>query len=854
MRTALLAAVLLSTSASLADDLPEPATVFGFEPGADGKLADWETHLRWYRALDEASPRVMLRSIGQSTLGREMVLLEISSPENLAARESIQADAALLADARRLPAERAAEICRDAKLVVLVSCGIHADEVGGSLMAARLAYDLAASDDPEVAEVLENVVVLLVPSMNPDGLDLIADWYRQSIGTPYEGGDMPWLYHDYAGHDNNRDWFMLNLAETRNLTRVLYREWFPRIVVDVHQMGRQGARMFVPPYVDPLNPNIDPLLVTETNFFGMKMAMDLSAAGARGVVQGVVFDNYWDGGLRNVPSRHNMVGILVEAASARLASPIFVEPDDLKGHGHALPTHEARGNFPDPWPGGWWRLGDVVRYQEAAVRSVLSLAAIHRPALLANGRRLSERAIADGRNEPPFAYVLPPNQSDPPTARWLLAVLSQGGVEVHRARSGFFADDVEYPAGSHVVLMSQPYRAHAKDLLEVQTWPAGTAPGGDAARPYDVAGWTLPLQMGVRCVEVRAPFEADLALGDPPEETGADLPEALAGGAWILPCRVNASFLVANRLLAAGVQVGRVVETAAGVAAPVERGDFLVPSAGAPAGKAMSEAVSGTGLEVARVEYAASLSAEWLDPVRLGVYQPWTASMDEGWTRWVLDEFRFPYRAVHDARIQAGDLRRDFDCLIVPNLSPGEILEGRSAKQVPSRYAGGIGRRGLENLVRFVEAGGRVVLLGKACPLAFGRSKDQVADALAPPAAGTPAETKDFACPGSILRARVETSHPLALGFGAEIPIYVSDGPILAVKGLGAVLTYPERDTLLSGWVRGEAALAGSAALVEVPDGEGRWILFAFRPQHRGQTHGTFRLLFNAIYRVSSRP
>ncbi len=670
---------------------------------------------------------------------------------------------------------------------------------------------------------------------------MVVDWYARTLGTPYEGSRMPWLYQLYVGHDNNRDFFMLTQVESRLVNDLLYARWFPEVVYDVHQMGNRGARLFVPPFDDPANPNIDPLLVRMISLFGQQMSTDLEAAGKSGVVTGERYDLWWPGGLRTVPARHNMVGLLSEAASARLASPIFQEP------GAADRQPDRSIDYPNPWPGGWWRIRDIIDYELIAARSVIGLAARQRRQLIRNYVELGRRAIEAGVNGPPFAYVVPATQRDPGSAATMLELLRRAGVEVHRAEGPFEADGLEYQAGDWVVLMAQPYRAHAKDLLERQSYPdLRQYPGGPPDTPYDAAGWTLPLQMGVEAVEVRTPFQADLRL-----EAGTIRPPAGrvvgSGPAFLLENTTNAASLAIHRALNGGGQVALLSQ-------PLEAGGRLWPIgsavlSGPRVRDQLAELAESQGLSA--VSFSGSVTGYRLTELRVALYQPWTASMDEGWTRWVFENWDVPYSTLHDAEIRVGDLRSRYDVIVLPDLSAESIIEGRTPGTVPPEYAGGIGDAGVAAIRAFVREGGTLVCIDESSDFAIEQLRLPIENVR--PSSAEQRTGNTFYAPGSILAVTVDPTHPLGFGMPDESAVFYSNSAIFRVAegatNVTVVARYPETGQLLSGYALHSKLLNGKAALVEVSSGAGRAILFGFGPQRRAQSHETFKVLFNAVYR-----
>jgi hypothetical protein len=491
---------------SYAQGPPTPEQHLGFRPGDDYRLAEWSTVVDYFQHVDRVSDRVVVRMLGPTTEGRPYLLALVSSPATLRQLDryrGLQRSLSHPAEGDDRPA-----LVAQSKVVVVITCSIHSSETASTLMAMELLHELASADDPATREILDKTILLLVPSANPDGVDKVARWYERSKGHPWEGSGMPELYHLYAGHDTNRDWFMLNLKETQLLTRLLYFEWFPTLHYDVHQMGSRGARIFVPPFFDPVNPNLDPRISQGIALVGAHMASDLAAASKQGVLNRAMYDNWWNGGNRTTPQRHNIVAVLSEVASVKLASPIFLEPTALVGGARGFADHHRAVNFADPWPGGWWRLRDIVDYEKICARSLLTLAARYAPQFQENLAAMAAAAVRKGRTEPPYAWLVPAEQHDPGRAVEMLRILHDTGIEVARAKSPFAVAGITYPPGTWILPAAQPYRAHLKDMMERQAYPRRLNPDGTAEPPYDVAGWTLPLQMGVHTVMAAEPLAA----------------------------------------------------------------------------------------------------------------------------------------------------------------------------------------------------------------------------------------------------------------------------------------------------------------------------------------------------------
>jgi hypothetical protein len=847
------------------EELPSPEKHLGHPVGADGKLVRWDTVREYFRQVAEVSSRVRIEELGRSTEGRTMIMAVVSAPDTVANLKRHQQQQQKLADPRLIHdvVERR-QLAAASKVVVLINTALHSNEAMSTQTAMQLLYDLAGGDAPQVREILDRAIVLIVPSANPDGTDMVAQWYQRSLAKPWEGGGLPWLYHKYSGHDDNRDWFMLNFAETRNLTKVLYQQWFPTLVLDLHQMGSTGPRQFIPPHYHPLNPNMPPMINESLMLVGGYLATAFARAGRTGVSHSNSFDLWWAGGFTHEPIQHNMVGILSETASCRIATPVFVTKDQLRGGMRGLPSYAETVNFSAPWPGGWWRPRDIVEYQRIVATGLLALAARFHELFQSNYVQMAEEAIAAGRTAPPFAWLLPAEQRDPGTALQMLRILAATGLEIHRAEEPFTADEVKYPSGTYILYCAQPYRAHLNNMLGIQEYPHRIGPNGKPEQPYDVAGWTLPLQMGVHRVAVVSPFTARAARLKVIAKSAAELGGVADPGAYLVRAAANDDFRLINRLHQRGIKFSLLLKPAAQPDAPA--GSLVIPN-GQQFQDARAALLDGLALKLIGIgnEDLAKLTPA-LKPAaapRLGLYQPWTANMDEGWTRLVLEQFEFPYSSVHNAEVIAGNLRDRYDCIVLPAVSPKSILSGHPLDTTEPQYAGGIGSEGVRSLQEFVEAGGSLVCIDDSCNLPIRQLAIPVRNVLLDPKTGQPLESDVFFCPGSIVGVTVEASHRIAFGKPRHLSAYFSRSQafeILSEKekekddrstarqaSAKVVARYAEAAVLQSGYLLGEKHIAGKPAVVEVDYGQGHVVLLGFRVQHRAQTHGTYRLLFNAI-------
>jgi hypothetical protein len=764
---------------------------------------------------------VRLRNLGKTTEGRDFLQAVITSADNMQRLEELRRLNHVLADPRGTSAAQREEAVTQGKVTLFITPSMHSTETAATEFAMQFAWELATSDAEPWKSAREELVVVLFPTLNPDGLDHVVHWYREHVGSPYEASGLLELYQHYAGHDNNRDWFMLTQAETRLVTRELYDYWYPQVYWDVHQQGSKGERMFVPPFRDPLNPNLDPGVVTSIDLLGTRALYDMTQAGYTGLSTGVSYDMWWNGGNRSVPVRHNIVGLLTEAASVRIATPLFLPLDEL-GPPSGLESYAPSNRFPAPWPGGWWRLRDIIDYELAFGRSLLGSLASEPGTWRRGALAASERALARGRAEGPRGWLIPSDNRDPAAVRRLVQLLLWSGIEVRLCAAELELDGRRWPAGSLVLRRDQPYGAHLKDLFEVQRYPAGPP-------PYDVSGWTLPLMLGVRRVEVMGAIPDDLArvtsVNDAVAAFAGDPRLAGIPRGWLSAAHSDTWTAVA-RQLAAGERLTWI--------GAEERAGLFVP------GEAVSN-VEEQGLVLDALP-------------RIGLYAPWRGHMPEGWNRWVFDAWSIPYTRVRNEMVRGGELGAFLDVLVLPGNSARELDGGRAPGSVPGEYARGLDPEGAVAIEEFVRAGGTLV--------ASAGSAEWVIELLELPLVDVTREHAEFSCPGSVLRGVPEDAHPWTAGLPESVALFFSGGVAWrgmtkeeaeaagrpGVPAVTTVLRYADTRTLLSGWIQEPAAIGGRAAWVTSAYGAGRVHLFGFRPQYRGWTQQAAGLLFRALF------
>jgi hypothetical protein len=881
-----IALALLLPSAPARAQTQTPEQFFGFRPGTSGELARYPKVVEYLRHLAQTTDRVKFEALGKTTMGNEYVLAIISSPQNLAKLDRLTEITHRLADPRGLDAREAQALIQEGRPFYFLYATIHSTEVGNGQAINIVAHRLATDNSPATREIVDNAVLLLVPSQNPDGQHLVIDHWYKTKGTNLNRV-YPDLYHKYVGHDDNRDWFMFTQIETRlNIERVQKR-FKPQISHDMHQQGPLGSRIFVPPYEDPYDRNVHPLVAMGQTTVGQAMAQALLAEGKAGVTWNAQYDLWTPA--RQYMVYHGQPRILTEIASASLADP-FVNP---AGRDVPLGPQESRNNFPVPYTRGEWTLQQIVDYGVTAALAGVRHVAKYRTTWLENFYTIHRDWV--NWNGAPYAFVVPGEQRDPMAAKEMLEILQFADVELHRATAPFTAGGRQYPAGSTVIRLAQPYGGFAKTMLEKQVYPdLRLFPGGPPKPPYDVTGHTLWMLMGVTVDRIEKPFEATLE----PVKAVAPAPSPMPARprhAYLVGPESNAAFKAVAELQKAGVPVYRAAKAFESGGRQFAAGTWLV--APTPAAAKILEAVAkDTGLPVFGTDRSPGVDGFRLKPgTRIGLYRS-ANLMPGGWLMWLFEQYGFNHQVVaaHDFE---GDLSAKYDVIVLPSgLTKARIVNGLDPARHDREWAWayGIGDAGWTKLAEFVRNGGTLVAIGSAvdtarelldlpiekalpeAPPRFGRfgAAPRERDAQVPAsdverqlkeAFTSPARLMQtlrdrvadpeslFYCPGSLLQNEFDTTHPVAFGMPEAWPVFFESDQAYRIRPgfdieADVVARYPRENILQSGWLLGEEYLRDQANVLSFEVGRGTAVALGSQVDFRTQPRATFKLLFNAMF------
>lgn len=867
------------------EKVTSPKSFFGFDIGADYRLVNYTQFSSYLHRLDAESDRMVLQEIGKTAEGRPQLMAIITSPANQRKLASYKSIAARLAKAEGLTDADAKKLAASGKAIVWIDGGLHASEVLGSHQLIETAYRLVYSKDPEVRRFLDDCIILLVHA-NPDGMELVSDWYmRTPDETKRSYSNLPRLYQKYIGHDNNRDFYMGTQAETQNMLRVQYEQWFPQIVYNHHQTGPAGSVLFAPPFRAPHNHHFDPLVVTGIDLVGTSMHNRFVLENKPGAVRRAQasYQTWWNGGLRTTTYFHNMIGLLTESIGSPTPIEIPFTPDKL------VPQED----YVFPITPQKWHFRQSIEYSLTANYAVLDIASRHREQFLYNIYKMGKNAIEKGSRDTwtdyprrvaavketirkerggtaplasvqpsayfpllrdpklrdPRGFILPADQPDFPTAVKFINILRLNGITVEQATKAFTVGAKTYPAGSFVVRTAQAFRPHVMDMFEPQDYPNDLQyPGGPPIPPYDSAGYTLAFQMGVQFDRIldafTAPTQVISGLAKPP--SGSVTP-GKAG--WLIDHRYNDAFVLINRVLKAGGEVRWLLDEG-------KQGMWFVSNS--PTVKALVEkSAAELGLALEGVETSPEGAALPLKPLRIGLWDRYGGSMPSGWTRWLFEQFEFPFQVVYPQELDAGNLAEKFDVLVfVDGAIPARDTDRTPVPEnLPAEYRARLGsvskERTVPELKAFLEAGGTVITIGSSTVLA-----QHLGLPLSNPLTerGKPLGSDRFFVPGSVLRVATKNTHPLAHGLPPHVDVFFDNSPVFRLEpgalaaGIQPIAWFDSAEPLRSGWAWGQGYLKDSVAAVEARVGRGHLFLFGPEVANRAQPHGTFKLLFNSLY------
>lgn len=848
------------------EEIQTPKAFFGFQPGDDRMLFDYDKLIEYLKQVADKSPRVEMIEIGESPMGKKMYLTFFSAEQNIANLDKLKAINKDLALNDKLDDEQLKSYTSEGKVFILGTLSMHSTEVGPSQAAPLLAYDIATTSDPELLEWLGNVVYMIIPSHNPDGMDMVVNHYLNSKGTKFEGGSMPEVYHKYVGHDNNRDFVTLTQSDNKAVARVYNTEWYPQVMAEKHQMGSTGPRYFVPPMHDPIAENIDEKIWNWTWIFGSNMAKDMAADGLAGVSQHYLFDDYWPGSTETALWK-NIIGLLTECASVQFAKPIYIEKNELVARGKGLGEYKKSINMPMPWEGGWWRLSDIIEYELSSTYSLIKTGSYHKKDILLNRNALCKGEIEKGKTLAPSYFVLSAKQHDEGELLGLITLLDEHGVEVYQNNNKLEYKGQVIEKGDYIVPLAQPYRAFIKEVMEKQKFPERHyTPGGEMIRPYDITSWSLPLHRGVSSYEINEVVE-ELELNLVKIEFPVELKAEHTEGAKtiILPVTNNESFKIAFAALSAGLDVSRITECSKIGDVDLKTGDFVLSISGKNSDK-LHKLFSGITVNPIALTEEVSKNVKGMELPKIGLIETNFHDMDAGWTRYVFDSYNIPFDVLKPGEVTSEDLT-DYDVIVFPDNNKSILLEGKykassGAYSIPSydpKFTKGIGKEGVQKLMKFVNEGGTIVSWGLSTGLFMGAQSIKISEKekeefqLPVSDISDGIKKKGLDAPGTLLNIELMENHPLTLGMPKTAKVFSRGRPVFATSipyfdtDRRVIANYPDENVLASGYAKHNELLEGKPAMVWAKKGKGSFVFYGFYPQFRASTSGSYKLLFNAL-------
>jgi len=848
---------------SLQAQITSSEEFFGFRPGTDRELFDYEKLIEYIKKVDEQSDRVKMVRIGETMMGKPMYLVLLSSEKNIANIDHLKDISKELALNYDLGEEQVKKYVNEGKVFVLATLSMHANEVGPAQASALEIYKIATTNDPELLSELDNVVYMMVPSHNPDGMDLVVHNYLKYKGTKYEGTYYPGVYNKYVGHDNNRDFVTLSQSGTKTINRLYNDEWFPQVMVEKHQMGNRGVRYFVPPKHDPIAQNVDAELWTWDGVFGLNMQKDMTEQGLKGVVQGYAFDDYWPGSTETAHWK-NMIAMLTEAASVKGATPVYIEDNELSVSGKGLSEYAKSANFPDPWPGGWWRLSDIVDYELSSTFSIIHTASIHKKELLELRNRLCKKEVKKGKELAPNYYIIPLKQHDAGEMVRMVNLLKEHGINVYQLSGDVTIDNLTYLKGDVVVPLAQPFRAFIKEVMEHQEFPVRHyTKGGPIIRPYDITSWSLPLHRGVDALEVDKicpELEKSMVSVEGEFSLKAAIPEKYSYA--ILPAEDNDSYRTAFMALNKDMKVWRASADFKVENKVLSKGSFIIKK-----NSKLNDILKEIEINPVFAGSEIPIEKKQVTMPRIALVQTYMHDMDAGWTRFIFDNYNIKYDIVHPGEFESTDFTANYDVVIFPDNNKDILKSGKykgsdgtySIPAYPPEFTKGIGDKGMDNLMKFFNNGGIILAWGRSTALFAGNLKVPVNDKekedfrLPYNDISKSMSKKGLYCPGSFVAVTVKKGFELTLGMPEDIGVFYRGNPVFTTSvpnfdmDRRVIAKFAKKDILLSGYAEKLDLVSNKSAIVWLRKNKGQMVLFSFSPQFRASTPVSYKLLFNGI-------
>ncbi len=861
MRNLFIALIFIFSSTYLfaQNAIPTPESHFGFVPGTDRMLFNYDPLIDYLKKLENVSSKIKTEEIGVSPMGKTMYVTFISSEKNINNLEKLKKINKELALNYNLSPEKYSEYVKEGKVFFLFTLSMHSTEVGPTQALPNIAYGLLKATDKKTLDMLDNVVYMVVPNHNPDGMDMIVNHYNKYKGTKHEGSSMPGVYHKYVGHNNNRDFVALTQSDTRAIANLYNKDWFPQVMVEKHQMGSRGPRYFISPPHDPIAENIDAGLWNWMKIFGSNTITKMTDAGLTGIAQNYLFDDYWPGATQTCIWK-NVIGMLSEGASVKHATPIYIEPNELSVIGKGLGEYKKSINLVEPWEGGWWRLSDLVEYETVSTIAYLETASLHKEEILKFRNEICKKEVNKGLNEAPYFYIFPKEQHDQSELVNLVNLLDEHGVNVFELTKDLNIKNTIFKKGDVIVPLAQPFRAFIKEVLEKQVFPARHyTPGGEMIKPYDITSWSLPLHKGIHVYEINE--NPEVFQGNFSE---VKLPYSLYNPAIndynsvILSAQNNNSYKAAFKALEIGLNVRQLQEPYLDY--PV--GSFVIDKS-----KNINQVLDEINFTPAYVNQKINLKTRELKLPRIYLLETYFHAMDAGWTRFIFDSYHIPFKTIKPTDVKSIDFEKNCDVLIIPDESKSALINGnynsngsRYFLKYPPEYTKGMEQKGFEKILKFIHNGGKVVAWREATELFSGVQNysinDKEKEEFEFPVKDVSKQlVKDgFSSPGSLLRIKLRADHPITYGMPDEIGVFHRSGPVFRTwqpyfdVDRRVIATFPEKDILLSGFIENEEKIGNKTSIVWMKKGKGEIVLFSFNPQFRASTPVSYKLLFNSLF------